>query len=80
MDINAICTELGPKCLQLIGMHVFSGCDNMSYTFNKTKINTLNILKAGDFPGLFQVLGEENATHSDLMETGETFFAAMYDQ
>ena len=25
VDINATCTELGPKCLQLTGMHVLSG-------------------------------------------------------
>jgi len=31
VDINATCTELGPKCLQLIGMHVLNGCDTVSY-------------------------------------------------
>ena len=35
VDINATCTELGPKCLQLMGMHVLSGCGSVSYPFNK---------------------------------------------
>ena len=48
--------------------------------FNKGKISALNTLQAGDFPGLYQVLGEEDATRSDLMETGQRFFAALYGQ
>jgi len=80
VDINATCTELGPKCLQLIGMHVLSGCDTVSYPSSMGKISTLNTLQAGNFPGLYQVLGEEDATHSDLMETGLRFFAALYGQ
>ena len=80
VDINATCTELGPKCLQLMGMHVLSGCDSVSYPFNMGKISALNTHQAGDFPGLYQVLGEEDATHSDLMETDQRFFAALYGQ
>jgi len=80
VDINATCTELGPKCLQLLGVHALSGCDTVSYPFSKSKMSALNTLKAGDFPGLYQVLGEEDATNSDLMETGQKFFTAMYGQ
>ena len=54
VDINATCTELGPKCLQLIGMHVLSGCDTVSYPFNTGKISALNTLQAGDLSGLYQ--------------------------
>ena len=61
-------------------MHVLSGCDTVSYPFNKGKISALNTLQAGDFPGLYQVLGEEDATHSDLMETGQRFFTVLYGQ
>ena len=64
----------------LTGMHVLSGCDTVSYPFNKGKISALNTLQAGDFPGLYQVLGKEDATHSDLMETGQMFFAALCGQ
>ena len=31
LDINATCANLGPKCLQLLGMHALSGCDTTSY-------------------------------------------------
>ena len=47
IDINATCLLLGSKCLQLPGMHVISGCDTVSYPFNKGKIRALDILKAG---------------------------------
>ena len=47
IDINATCLLLGYKCLQLPGMHAISGCDTVSYPFNKSKISALNILKAG---------------------------------
>ena len=53
VDINATCTELGPTHLQLMGMRLFSGCDTMSYQFNKGKMSAPNTLKAGDFPRLF---------------------------
>ncbi len=48
IDINATCLLLGSKCLQLPGMHAISGCDTVSYPFNKGKISALNILKAGE--------------------------------
>ena len=31
VDTNATCTELDPKCLQLMGMHVLNRCDTVSY-------------------------------------------------
>ena len=37
--------------------------------FNKGKISAMNTLKAGNVPGLFQVLCGEDATRSDLVET-----------
>ena len=48
--------------------------------FNKDKISALNTLQACAFPGLYQVLGEADAICSDLMETGQRFFAALYGQ
>ena len=47
---------------------------------NTGKTSVLNTLQAGDFPGFYYVLGDEDATHSDLMETGQRFFAALYGQ
>ena len=43
IDINATCMQLGSKCLQLLGMHALSGCDTVSYPFNKGKVSTLNL-------------------------------------
>ena len=37
-------------------------------------------LKEGDFPGLFDVLGEEGASQEELMAVGEQFFVALYGQ
>ena len=56
------CIVRGPKCLQLIGMHAFSGCDTTSYSHDKSKISVLNTLPAGDFQHFMDVLGEEAAT------------------
>ena len=84
LDINATCANLGDTvCSQLLGAHALSGCDTVSYPFSKGKdsvLKTLKLLKAGNFPGLFDVLGEESATHADLMAVGQQFFAALYGQ
>ena len=61
-------------------MHAISGCDTVSCPFNRGKISALNILKAGECTGLYEVLGEENATDAELMETGRRFFTAIYGQ
>ena len=80
LHINKTCIQLGSKSLQLLGMHAITGCDIVSYPFGKGKISALNILKAGNFPELSEVLGEEHATDNDLLKIGQQFFAAMYGQ
>ena len=80
LDINATCAELGPKCLQLLGMHALSGCDTTSYPFGKGKISAIKTLLAGDLPGLADVMGEEDSTQVNLMEVAKTFFLALYGQ
>ena len=67
LDINQPCTKLGSKCLQLLGMHALTGCDTTSFPFNKGKVSALSVLEAGDFPGLFNVFGEEDAMRWDLL-------------
>ena len=52
-----------------------NGCDTVSYPFG-----SLKTLKAGNFPGQIDVLGEESATHVDLMAVGKPFFAALHGQ
>ena len=79
LDINATCANLGDTvCSLLLGAHALSGCDTASYPFGKGKASVLKTLKAGNFPGLFDVLGEESATQVDLMAVGQHFFAALY--
>jgi hypothetical protein len=80
LDINATCTDLGPKCLQLLGIHTLSGCGTTSYPYAKGKISALNTLLAGNFPGLADVLGEVGTAQVDLMEAAKPFFIALYGQ
>ncbi len=80
LNINATCANLGPKCLQLLGMHALSGCDTTSYPYGKRKITALNTLLAHDFPGLADVLGEVGTTHANVMEAAKPFFSALYRQ
>ena len=80
LDINQTCTKLGSKCLQLLGMHALTGCDTTSFPFNKDNVSALGVLEAGDFPGLFHVLGEEDAMRWDLLGVGLSFFSALYGQ
>ena len=51
-----------------------------SYPFGKGEASVLKTLKAGNFLGLFDVLGEESVTHADLMAVGQQFYAAQYGQ
>ena len=80
LDINATCTNLGPKCLQLLGMHALSGCDTASYPFGKGKATALKTLLAGDYHGLANVQGEVGATIEDLIEAAGSYFIALYGQ
>ena len=80
LDINATCTELGPRCLQLLGVHALSGCDTTSYLYGKGKTRALNTLLSGNFPGLANVIGEIGITSTDLMQAVNPFFTALYNQ
>ena len=79
-DINTTCNQLGHKCLQLLGMHYIAGSDTTSYPYGKGKALALKTLRDGNFPGLYSVLSELHASHAQLMEAGQTFFCALYDQ
>ena len=80
LDINATCTNLGPKCLQLLGMHAISGCDTTSYPYGRGKLSALHTLMAGDFPGLADVLGEVNVSQAELLEETKPYFLSLYGQ
>ena len=73
VDVNATCVNLGDTVCsqsQLLIARALIGCDTVSYPFGKGKASVLKTLKAGNFPGLFDVLGEESATHAGLMAVG----------
>ena len=70
VDMYATGTEMGPQCLQLMGMHVLSGCNTVFCVFDKGKLNALNTPQTDHFPGLYQVLDEGDVSRSNLMERG----------
>ena len=39
LNIYQTCTKLDSKCLQLLGMHVITGCDTTSFPFNKGNVS-----------------------------------------
>ena len=78
LDINSTCADLGPKSLQLLGMHALTGCDTTSYPYAKGKVSALKTMLAGDFSDLDDLLGEVGVTQADLMKVAITFFIAMY--
>ena len=80
LDINKTCVNLGANCSQLLGIYAVSGCDIVSYPFRKGKIHALNVIMAGNFPGLSEVLGEEHTTDDDFLKLGHQYFAALYGQ
>ena len=80
LHINNIVAALGDTSLQLPGMHAVTGCDTVSYPFNKGKLTAVIKLREGIFLELYSVVGEETATLEDLLKTGQTFFAALYGQ
>ena len=77
--INKSCLKLGPKCLQVLGMHCISGYDTVSYPFGKGKVSALNTLLSEIFPGLSDKLGEIDATPADLLETEQTVLLLCMD-
>ncbi len=78
IDINASIVKLGDKCSGILGMHALSGCDTVSYPSGKGKASALKVLLANDMPELDTVLGEDTATHPELMRVGTDFFLALY--
>ena len=80
IDINATCNELGPKCLQLLGMHVLSDVIRCHTLSTKCKVAALTVIKAGNFSNLFDTLGEEGVSPETVRQTGLQFFAALYFQ
>ena len=49
IHINDTAAAVGDKSLQLLGMHAVTGCDTVSYLFNKGKLTTLTRLQEVDY-------------------------------
>ena len=52
-------------------MHYLTGSDTTSYPYGKGKVSALKTLTAGNFTGLYSVLGEFDASRAQLMEAGQ---------
>ena len=66
------CDQLGPKCLQILGMHNLTGSDTISYLYGKGKVSALKTTRAGvDSPPMQPM---------PPMEAGQAFFCALYGQ
>ena len=73
-----MCDKLGPKCLQISGLHYLTGSDVTFYLYGKGKILALKTLQAGNFPDLDSVLGQLDETEAQLEKTEQSFFCALY--
>ena len=62
LNINATCTDLGQKSLQLLGMHALSGCDTTSCLYGKARRTALNTMVSGIYKGLVTI-GDVGTTH-----------------
>ena len=69
-----------PSACRFLGMHYLFGSVTTSYLHGKGKVSALKTLRAGDFPGLHSVLGEQGAIQAQLLEVGQGFFCSLYGQ
>ena len=66
LDINAICADLGQKCLQLLCMHALSGCDTTSYPYGKGNVTALYTMVSRIYQCL-AIIVNIDTTHTELM-------------
>ena len=77
ININEVCRKLGPKCIEVLGLHALTGCDTTSYPYGKGKVSALNILKNHDSIGL-QIIGDPLACQEEVLAVGRQFFCYLY--
>ena len=75
LNINETCKQLDATCLQILGIHVLSGSDTVSYHYGKCKMSAFTIITGtkkkphiDHFFDLYSVHGEPNAKPCDLMK------------
>ena len=75
-DTNAICADLGQKCLQLLCMHALSGCDKTSYPYDEGNVTALNTMVSGIYQCL-AIIGGIDTTHTELMNAAMLSFVSL---
>ena len=53
---------------------MISACDSVSCHCENGKVSIMKVLLGSAIPGLNTVLGEADATHSDLKHAGKSYF------
>lgn len=76
IDINLTALALGEHCLQLLPLHVATGCDTVSYPFGKGKVTAVNLMKKGKLD--LSILGEPSTSEDELMSAGHHLFCSLY--
>ena len=74
--INAICADLGQKCLQLLCLYALSGCDTISYPCYKGNVTSLNTMVTGNYQWL-AIIGDINTTQTELMIAAMPSFVSL---
>ena len=73
LSINAICADLGQKCLHLLCMHALSGCDTTSNPYDKGNATALNT-KVSGFYQCLAITDDIDTTHSELINAAMPSF------
>ena len=76
LDINTICANHGQKCLQLLCMHVLSGCDTTSYPYGNGNVTALNTMVSRIYQCV-AIIGDIDTTHTELMKTARPSFVSL---
>ena len=80
LHINNIVAALGDTSLQFLGMHAVTGCNTVSYPFNKGKLTAVSKLREGNFSRTVLCSWRGQGYARRLAETGQTFFSTLYGQ
>lgn len=76
IDINLTALTLGEHCLQLLPLHVATGCDTVSYPFGKGKLTAVNLMKKSKLD--LSAIGEANTSEEQLLTAGCHLFCLLY--
>ena len=80
MDIGNVVRALGNNiALGILGLHSFTGCDNVSSSAGREKVSALKLLKGStEYQKLVGRLGAEWTVDTSMMQDLEKFTCALY--